>query len=133
MEIVLKTLLEGTSNGCALFVFWDSIPLLNKFPYWRSFLKNLLFSFHYFYFIFSQSVKLINHLIYFFVGGGDLGGEGVAGCLVLGEVVFPLVLLDEGEANLLFLQLGQQCGKVGLIETLQGGGDFLHAQLSSKR
>lgn len=64
----------------------------------------------------------------FFVGGGDLGGEGVAGGLVLGEVVFPLVLLDEGEADLLLLQLGQQCGKVGLIETLQGGGDFLHAQ-----
>ena len=101
----------------------------NKVPYWKSFHKILLFSFHYFYLVFCQAEKLINHLGNFFVGCGDLCSEGVAVGLVLVEVILPFVLLGESETDLLFLQLGQHGLEIGFIEMFQGSGDSLNAQV----
>ena len=76
--------------------FWGQYPPFEQIPLLDIITKDLLISFHYFYLILSQAVKLIDHLIYFLVRGGDLGSEGVAVGLVLVKVVFPFILLRKG-------------------------------------
>jgi hypothetical protein len=50
---------------------------------------------YHFSFFFRQSIEGIDTGVYFSVCGSDGGGEFGAGNFVLGEILFPLVLLNE--------------------------------------
>ena len=67
-----------------------------------------------------QPIEVEDFCVYLAVGGLDLVSEFTAGALVLVEVVLPLVLLHQGEFDLLFLQLCREGGEVQLIEGLKG-------------
>ena len=63
----------------------------------------IFLSLYYFYFLIRQAVERIDARVYLLVGRGDLGGEIIEGGFVLVEIVFPFVLLNEGEADFLLL------------------------------
>lgn len=57
-----------------------------------------------------------------------MGGKGIAICLILVEIIFPFVLLDEREADFLLLQFGKQGLEIGFVKMLQSGSNFLNAK-----
>ena len=67
-------------------------------------------------FVVGEAIEVIYSEVYFAVGSGNLVGELVANVGVLAEIVFPLVLLGEGEFYFLFLQLSHKGGEVHLVK-----------------
>ena len=70
----------------------------------------------------GEAVEVEDAGVYLFICLADLLFQRVAGCVVVVEVWLPFVLLREGEAYLLFLQLCHEACKVQLVEGLQGSG-----------
>ena len=68
----------------------------------------------------GEAVEVEDAGVYLFICLADLLFQRVAGCVVVVEVWFPFVLLREGEAYLLLLQLCHEACKVKLVEGLQG-------------
>ena len=60
------------------------------------------------YLLFCQAVESIDKSVDLLVRCGDLGGEVVAGGLILGKEVHPLVLLIEGEFDFLLFEFGNE-------------------------
>ncbi len=80
-------------------------------------LLQLLLSFHYYFtFFWGEAVEVEDEGVYLLVGLADLLTEDLAGLGVVAKVWFPFVLLNEGEAYLLLLQLCRELSKGQLIK-----------------